>query len=129
MEPTPRESIVPRHSSSSLSVTSSNSITRSSSQERLTTSTTTSLSAPSSVDKGAVPPSPLIPVPIILERKAFAIDQSNNETEDSDMYAIGGDDDDEMMDEVDAFLEAHDKGLTDAQNAEAKGVTHINSSV
>jgi len=67
--------------------------------------------------------STLIPIPLMHERKVFAVDRPNEEMEEGDMYAIGADDDDEMMNEVDAFLEAHDsKGLTDAENAEAKGL-------
>ncbi len=53
-----------------------------------------------------------------MPRQAFAIDEAKDEDED-DVYAIGEDDD--VMDEVDAFLEAHDSGLTDTQRAEAKG--------
>lgn len=64
------------------------------------------------------PPTPLIPDSLILERPTFAIDKANEDDEDA-MYAIGGDDD--VMDEVDAFLEAHDSGLTEAQKAEAQG--------
>jgi len=66
-------------------------------------------------------PSPLIPTPMIMERRAFAIDEAKDDGREEGMYAIGGDDDDdEMMDEVDAFLEENEKGLTDAQIAEAK---------
>ncbi|KAG8995847.1 hypothetical protein FRB94_008735 [Tulasnella sp. JGI-2019a] len=72
---------------------------------------------------GALSSSTLIPIPVMPERKAFAVDRPNEEAEEDDMYAIGADDDDEMMDEVDAFLEAHDnKGLADADNAEANGL-------
>ncbi|KAG8854425.1 hypothetical protein FRB96_007487 [Tulasnella sp. 330] len=71
---------------------------------------------------GSLSSSNLIPIPMMPERKAFAIDRPN-EVEEGDMYAIGADDDDEMMNEVDAFLEAHDsKGLSEAENAEAKGL-------
>ena len=73
----------------------------------------------SSLSVNAEPPTPLIPGAMILDRRTFAIDQARDEDED-EMYAIGGDDD--VMDEVDAFLEAHDSGLTDAQKAEAQGM-------
>lgn len=64
------------------------------------------------------------------ERKAFAVDRPNEEVDEGDMYAIGADDDDEMMNEVDAFLEAHDsKGLSEAENAEAKGTLLLPSTV
>lgn len=59
-----------------------------------------------------------------MERQTFAIDAAKDDDEEEDsMYAIGGDDD--VMDEVDAFLEAHDSGLTDAQKAEAQGEARI----
>lgn len=62
------------------------------------------------------PVTPLIPGSMILERPKFAIDEA---VEEDEMYAIGGDED--VMDEVDAFLEAHDSGLTDDQKREAQG--------
>lgn len=114
-EPASRESLLPRTGSSSSGSIATVPETQPSSDDRLVTPT-----AALSIGSGPAPPASLIPVPIIMERKTFAIDESNNEGEE-DMYAIGGgDDDDEMMDEVDAFLEANDKGLTEAQNAEAK---------
>jgi len=70
------------------------------------------------------PLSPAIPiVPVLEPRKAFAIDEAADEDDEDDVYAIGDDDeeDEQMMDEVDAFLEANDKGLTDEQNDAAKG--------
>ncbi|KAF8622504.1 hypothetical protein AX15_006951 [Amanita polypyramis BW_CC] len=53
---------------------------------------------------------------LMEQRTAFAIDDTKEVDDDDDdeedgLYAIGGDDD--VMDEVDAFLEAHDSGLTE----------------
>ena len=58
----------------------------------------------------------------LLERPTFAIDDAKDEEEDDedDTFGIGGDDD-EVMDEVDAFLEAHDSGLSAADQELAKG--------
>ncbi|KAG8888305.1 hypothetical protein FRB99_004126, partial [Tulasnella sp. 403] len=76
--------------------------------------------APPQQSKQAELPTPLIPVPMIMERQKFAIDEAKDDGEEEDMYAIGGDED--VLDEVDAFLEAHDSGLTEAQKAEAQGL-------
>ena len=61
----------------------------------------------------------------LLERQTFAIDNARDsddeEEEEDDTFGIGGDDDDQVMDEVDAFLEAHDSGLTAADQELAKG--------
>ena len=54
-----------------------------------------------------------------MERTPFAIDDARDEDEDSDEESVGGEDD--VMDEVDAFLEAHDSGLTAAEQELAKG--------
>ncbi|KAG8940705.1 hypothetical protein FRC03_005157 [Tulasnella sp. 419] len=65
--------------------------------------------------------SPAVPLIPVIERKAFAIDEAKDDDEEEGMYAIGDDDEDEqMMEEVDAFLEAHDSGLTEEQKANAK---------
>ncbi|KAL1684148.1 rab-GTPase-TBC domain-containing protein [Schizophyllum commune] len=56
----------------------------------------------------------------LMERPAFAIDDAKDEDEGEDQFAVG-DADDTVMDEVDAFLEAHDSGLTDADKEVAKG--------
>ncbi|EJD43712.1 TBC-domain-containing protein [Auricularia subglabra TFB-10046 SS5] len=55
----------------------------------------------------------------VLERTPFAIDEAHGDgdTDDDDVSAASVDD--EVMDEVDAFLEAHDTGLTDADKAVA----------
>ncbi|KAG6331013.1 hypothetical protein ID866_8074 [Astraeus odoratus] len=60
-----------------------------------------------------------------MERTPFAIDDAGDSDEDdSDLDLVhGGDDDDQVMDEVDAFLEANDSGLSEADKEVAKG-TH-----
>lgn len=56
----------------------------------------------------------------LMERTPFAIDDAGDD-DDSDLEMVHGEDDDQVMDEVDAFLEAHDSGLTDADKEVAKG--------
>lgn len=62
----------------------------------------------------------------VLERKAFAIDEAKDD-EDIDKLlgdGAGGEDDEGVLDEVDAFLQEHDSsatGLTDADKKAAKG--------
>lgn len=58
----------------------------------------------------------------LRERTAFAID--NAEDEDDDGAELGEGDDDQVMDEVDAFLEAHDSGLSDADKKLAEDLLH-----
>jgi broad specificity phosphatase PhoE len=47
----------------------------------------------------------------VMERQAFAIDEAKDDDDlgDGDTGEVGGEVDDNMMDEVDAFLEAHGK--------------------
>jgi len=47
----------------------------------------------------------------VMERQAFAIDEAkdDDDLDDEDVGDLGGEEDDGMMDEVDAFLEAHGK--------------------
>jgi hypothetical protein len=61
----------------------------------------------------------------LMERATFAIDDVGDEDEEalSDGELGGGDD--EVMDEVDAFLEAHDSGLSEADKALAKGAAGV----
>ncbi|KAE9405257.1 TBC-domain-containing protein [Gymnopus androsaceus JB14] len=56
----------------------------------------------------------------LLARPAFTIDDSKDEDEEAEDDIETGDNDDQVMDEVDAFLEAHDSGLTDADKEVAK---------
>ena len=59
---------------------------------------------------------------VLMERTPFAIDDAkDDDDEDSDLDDSEVEDDG-VMDEVDAFLEAHDTGLTDAERELAKGV-------
>ncbi|KAH9933426.1 rab-GTPase-TBC domain-containing protein [Fomitopsis serialis] len=53
-----------------------------------------------------------------MERTPFAIDDAKDDEEDTDDES--GVEDDGVMDEVDAFLEEHDTGLTDADRELAK---------
>lgn len=61
----------------------------------------------------------------IMERTPFAIDEAKEDEDVDDdldsLDGVEGDEDKFMMDEVDAFLEEHDSGLTGAENAAAKG--------
>ncbi|QRV89023.1 GTPase-activating protein GYP2 [Ceratobasidium sp. AG-Ba] len=77
-------------------------------------------------DKNAAPPSPnpLDPLTLVQERQTFAIDEAKGEEDDLD--ELEGEAEDGLLDEVDAFLEEHDAGLTEAENTAAK-VRHITS--
>ncbi|OJA15728.1 hypothetical protein AZE42_07251 [Rhizopogon vesiculosus] len=56
-----------------------------------------------------------------MERTPFAIDDAgDDDDDDSDLEMIDVDNDDQVMDEVDAFLEAHDSGLSEADKELAK---------
>jgi len=63
-----------------------------------------------------------------MERTPFAIDDSRDEDDDDDYdtdeETEDGGDDDLVLDEVDAFLEAHDSGLTEADKEIAKDLLH-----
>jgi len=60
----------------------------------------------------------------LMERTPFAIDDAKDDEDESDDELDGGDNDDQVMDEVDAFLEAHDSGLTDADKEVANDLLH-----
>ncbi|KII87177.1 hypothetical protein PLICRDRAFT_42827 [Plicaturopsis crispa FD-325 SS-3] len=60
----------------------------------------------------------------LMERTPFAIDDAKDDDEDSDESSDNAGDDDQVMDEVDAFLEAHDSGLTDADKELAQDLIH-----
>ena len=86
------------------------------------------LSAPAPEE--AVSPAAFSPMPTMfeaaanaaaafMERTPFAIDDAKDEDEESDEESEGLEDD--VMDEVDAFLEAHDSGLTAAEQEAAQG--------
>jgi len=57
----------------------------------------------------------------LMERTPFAIDDAKDDDSESDDEK---DNDDQVMDEVDAFLEAHDSGLTDADKEVANDLLH-----
>lgn len=57
-----------------------------------------------------------------MERTPFAIDSAQDEDEDDDDFFDDDGEDDQVLDEVDAFLEAHDSGLTEADKKVAQGM-------
>lgn len=98
-------------------------------------STTTSLAT--SLAEPLIAPTPTSPFInpakfVVLERTPFAIDEAGDD-EDDDMEshdaATGGEDDARVMDEVDAFLEAHDSGLSEADKKIAKGELYASALV
>ncbi|KAH9935980.1 TBC-domain-containing protein [Epithele typhae] len=58
----------------------------------------------------------------LMERTPFAIDDAKDEESETDDETDEGDDD--VLDEVDAFLEAHDSGLTEAERELAQDLIH-----
>ncbi|KAF9063947.1 rab-GTPase-TBC domain-containing protein [Rhodocollybia butyracea] len=135
-EPKARESLLTpgmRHSASKTSLRSSpsSSSLRPSSTASSTTATSQLLtvkvpSPPTGKDRepaSAIGYSPMVQAAnaALLARPAFTIDDAKDDDDDDteDDLEIG-DNDDQVMDEVDAFLEAHDSGLTDADKAVAK---------
>jgi TBC1 domain family member 8/9 len=58
-------------------------------------------------------------VAAFMERTPFAIDDAKDDDEDSEEEDETVEDD--VLDEVDAFLEAHDSGLTAAEQEAAQG--------
>lgn len=92
--------------------------------------------APASGDPVPPSPSPLNPLALVSERTAFAIDEAKEEEEDLEDFDDIAEDGllDEVRvafllrsacgltwDQVDAFLEEHDAGLSAAENNAAKG--------
>ena len=59
----------------------------------------------------------------LMERTPFAIDDAKDDEDSSDDETDEEDEDDGVMDEVDAFLEAHDSGLTEAERELAQGAS------
>ncbi|KAJ7498098.1 rab-GTPase-TBC domain-containing protein [Mycena galericulata] len=127
-EPKARESLLTpsmRHSASKSSLSAE-------STKTVTTSSSSTLSVDVNVggDKGSSLPSSnstFSPLPMLhaanialMERTPFAIDDAKDDEDESDEDVDGGENDDQVMDEVDAFLEAHDSGLTDADKEVAK---------
>ncbi|KAJ7609018.1 rab-GTPase-TBC domain-containing protein [Roridomyces roridus] len=133
-EPKLRESLLTpsmRHSASksSLSAESTQTIATSTS-----TSSTLSVDVNVGAGKGSLPssnssytPHPMLQAANIasfMERTPFAIDDAKDDEDESDEDLEDGENDDQVMDEVDAFLEAHDSGLTDADKEVAKDLLH-----
>ncbi|KAF9525105.1 rab-GTPase-TBC domain-containing protein [Crepidotus variabilis] len=77
-------------------------------------------SVPDSGSLSAIPMLQAVNAAALMERTPFAIDNANDEEEDDDDDddTVGADDD-QVLDEVDAFLEAHDSGLSEADKAVA----------
>lgn len=61
----------------------------------------------------------------IMERTPFAIDNAEDEDEEDDEDFDTSDADDQVLDEVDAFLEAHDSGLSEADKQLANGTSDV----
>ncbi|KAJ7483335.1 rab-GTPase-TBC domain-containing protein [Mycena latifolia] len=125
-EPKARESLLTpsmRHSASKSSLSAE-------STKTVATSTSSTLSVDVNVSEKASLPSSgsgFSPLPMLqaanialMERTPFAIDDAKDDEDESDEDVDGGENDDQVMDEVDAFLEAHDSGLTDADKEVAK---------
>jgi len=128
-EPRARESLLTPTLRRSMSKTS----LAESSTTTLTTSTDTALESPTkplpNVPEMASPSSmPMIQAmnaaASLMERTPFAIDDAIDDDEDDGDELGISDNDDQVMDEVDAFLEAHDSGLTDADKKVANDLLH-----
>jgi hypothetical protein len=99
-----------------------------------TTGSTTSVTTSTlSIDSKSLPPRPseFSPLPMVkaanaalMERSHFAIDDATGDDDETDDESERGADDDQVMDEVDAFLEAHDSGLTAADKEVANDLLH-----
>ncbi|KAG6906926.1 hypothetical protein DXG01_011352 [Tephrocybe rancida] len=129
-EPKARESLLTPSmrnspSKSSLAATTSPTAIRSASSS---SSTLTVNTVSPSKDLPSIPPSaglsPMVQAvnARLMERTPFAIDDAKDDDDESDDELGVGDNDDQVMDEVDAFLEAHDSGLTDADQEVANGM-------
>ncbi|KAJ7760186.1 rab-GTPase-TBC domain-containing protein [Mycena olivaceomarginata] len=137
-EPKARESLLTpsmRHSASKSSISSISTETTKTVASAASTSSSTTLSVDvkSAAEKGQLPSSEsgFSPLPMLhaaslafMERTPFAIDDAKDDEDDSDSELDAGENDDQVMDEVDAFLEAHDSGLTDADKEVAKDLIH-----
>ncbi|TBU30608.1 rab-GTPase-TBC domain-containing protein [Dichomitus squalens] len=132
-EPKARESLLTptmRRSTSKASLTSPTESTLASSESSASASTVTAATSPGKEPSGL--PSSIsseyAPMPsmfkaaanaaALMERTPFAIDDAKDESDESDEESDV--EDDGVMDEVDAFLEAHDSGLTEAERELAK---------
>lgn len=131
-EPKARESLVSSASKSTFGSNSSDTLLeeKSSIQDSSSTLTVDAMAAqekgPGSALSSTFSPMPHVKAvnAALMERTPFAIDDvgdDDDDDDDSDLDIVHGEDDDQVMDEVDAFLEAHDSGLTDADKEVAKG--------
>lgn len=118
-EPTARESLISPPTKTSSPGSSLDTAVAPSSSSTLDTS--------SIHDNGPLSGSVFSPMPHLkavnaafMERTPFAIDDAGDDDDDSDLDMVHGEDDDRVLDEVDAFLEAHDSGLTEADKEMAK---------
>ncbi|KAH9992757.1 rab-GTPase-TBC domain-containing protein [Russula compacta] len=134
----PRESLITpamRHSSSKSSLKSGStpSTTESTSASVSAAGTTTGGNIPITADAGKSPLDPTSPAPFdplaqatnvvanaFLERTPFAIDDAGDDDEEDDDEEEEEEEEEDVLDEVDAFLEAHDTGVTDADREVAK---------
>ncbi|KAG0696010.1 hypothetical protein DFH29DRAFT_991847 [Suillus ampliporus] len=124
-EPTARESLISSSAKTTFSGSSSDTVTVSSSPSTL------ALDSSSIHEKGSSSVSAFSPMPHLkavnaafMERTPFAIDDAGDDDDDSDLDMVHGEDDDRVLDEVDAFLEAHDSGLSEADKEAAKDLLH-----
>ncbi|KAF8211085.1 rab-GTPase-TBC domain-containing protein [Mycena galopus ATCC 62051] len=138
-EPKARESLLTpsmRHSASKSSLSSISEATTKTAASVTSKSSTSTLSVDVSVPgKDSLPSSNsgFSPLPMLhaanialMERTPFAIDDAKDDEDDSESELDGEENDDQVMDEVDAFLEAHDSGLTDADKEVAKDLINAN---
>jgi hypothetical protein len=127
-EPKARESLLTPTLRKSLSKPSLSGATSSSTLSVNTTLEPSTKSLPSVPDSGSLSTMPMLQAvnaAALMERTPFAIDDAKDDEDEDDDDFLGGDGrDDEVMDEVDAFLEAHDSGLTDADKAVANDLLH-----
>jgi hypothetical protein len=121
-EPTARESLISPPTKTTSSGSPLNTVIASSSSSTIDSSIHDN--APSSASAFSPMPHLKAVNAAFMERTPFAIDDAGDDDDDSDLDMVHGEDDDQVMDEVDAFLEAHDSGLTEADKEVAKGLLH-----
>ncbi|KAF8903468.1 rab-GTPase-TBC domain-containing protein [Gymnopilus junonius] len=78
---------------------------------------------PDSASLSAMPMLQAVNAAALMERTPFAIDDARDDDDDDEDEVLDGHDD-QVMDEVDAFLEAHDSGLSEADKAVANDLLH-----
>jgi len=131
-EPKARESLLTptvRRSASKSSLSAAERSTLApSSASTLTVTTADTLDVPLETSQFSAMPMSAMPIvkaanAALMERTPFAIDDAKDDDDSEDESEEGGNDD-QVLDEVDAFLEAHDSGLTDADQEVAKDLLH-----